>query len=239
MCHPIKGKVLCTENRAKSIIAIIAVLCVISAASTTFEHQLHIKTECLDWCNNTEHSQGRNNSQFGNSNVGVLVFMYLPLSNNASSSVSSDSQGAELIQQIQNYSSHHNLPVVQVPCLVLPNIKNHSLAGENPNKTGDSAETEEAMSLTKSKPQETPQMINGSKCCKPNVTIGTEETNLSKNKTYQATIHWFNAIVFVLLPLVLIATFNSFLVKALYKSHHSRKEMTNSQVSFGFVRAED
>lgn len=50
VCHPIKGKVLCTENRAKSIIAIVSVLCFLATASTTFEHQLTLKENCLRAC---------------------------------------------------------------------------------------------------------------------------------------------------------------------------------------------
>lgn len=246
MCHPIKGKVLCTENRAKTIIAIISVLCVISAASTAFEHELSINSNCGRPCNNNtkpgNEMQTVNNSQIGNSDVGVLVFMYLPSSSNVSSiNTHSPASHIKLFQQIQNYSKQNKLPIIQVPCMILPNIKNHSLldlnvsANINANQSGDSAEKEELMPLTRSNDsstdpgaQTTIKANNSEKCC--NSTIDTKPTKFMQNETYQTIIYWFNAIVFALLPLVLIATFNSFLIKALYKSHRSRKELTNSQV---------
>lgn len=262
VCHPIKGKLLCTENRAKTIIAIISVLCVISAASTAFEHQLAIKTDCVLRCNNNTEAgneiQTVNNSQIGNSNVGVLVFMYLPSSSNVSSSISSNNLNIrspashKLLQQIQNYSMQSKIPVIQAPCLFLSNLMNHSLLNlnvlrnVNANKNGDSAEKEEIVLLKEKQTRNIEGMDYDAKqiaekttkdnetdnfvCCKHKYTIDAEPTKWSENETYRTSIYWFNAIIFALLPLVLIATFNSFLIHALYKSHRSRKEMTNSQV---------
>lgn len=259
VCHPMKGKLLCTENRAKTIIAIVSVLCVISAVSTAFEHQLAIKTDCVLRCSNSTETgnemQTVNNSQIGNSNVGVLVFMYFPSSSNVSSSINSNRLNIhspashKFFQQIQNYSVQHKLPIIQAPCLFLSNLINHSslnLSVLNANKNGDSAEKEE-LKLVKEKQtrniddvdyeaqqnvEKTAKLNEADNlvCCKYKYTIDAEPTKLVQNETYKTTIYWFNAIIFVLLPLVLIATFNSFLINALYKSHRNRKEMTNSQV---------
>lgn len=221
----------------------------ISAASTAFEHQLAIKTDCVLRCsNNTEPRndiQSVNNSQIGNSNVGVLVFMYLPSSSNVSSINSNNlNTSHKLFQQIQNYSAQNKLPIIQIPCMILPNIKNHSLldlsmsGNVNANKSGDSAEKEELTKVTRSTDLETTKAndTENFSCCKTKYTIDTEPTKLVQNETYQTSIYWFNAIIFALLPLVLIATFNSFLIRALYRSHHSRKEMTNSQVCCLFAK---
>lgn len=263
VCHPIKGKMLCTENRAKTIIAVISILCVISAASTAFEHQLAIKTDCVLRCNNSTEIGNEihtvNNSQIGNSNVGVLVFMYLPSSSNVSSSISSNNNlnirspaSYKLFQQIQSYSAQHKLPIMQAPCLLVSNLMNHSLLNLNmlnANKTGDSAEKEELKLVKEKHTRNADDVDHGAQrnvektakvnesdnfvCCKQKYTLDIEPTKLGQNETYQTAIYWFNAIIFALLPLVLIATFNSFLINALYKSHRSRKEMTNSQVSTG------
>lgn len=112
---------LCTENRAKSIIAIISILCLMSTASTAFEYQLNTEGNCTP-------------------------------------------------------------KDVEIP--------------------------------------------------NNNCTIQTEPTNLGKNETYRSVFYWFSSIFFGLLPLVLIATFNCFLVTAVYKSQKQRKLMTNLQVSY-------
>nr|CAH7722352.1 unnamed protein product [Callosobruchus chinensis] len=50
VCHPMKGKVFCTEGRAKSIIVIIYIFCLLTTVSTTFEYQLTFNEECLSRC---------------------------------------------------------------------------------------------------------------------------------------------------------------------------------------------
>ena len=37
VCHPIRGRVLCTESRAKKVIAAVYVICFSAAISTAFE----------------------------------------------------------------------------------------------------------------------------------------------------------------------------------------------------------
>lgn len=54
VCHPIKGKVLCTERRAKSIIAIVSVLCIATTITTSFEHQLLLKESCVKVCDEND-----------------------------------------------------------------------------------------------------------------------------------------------------------------------------------------
>lgn len=47
MCHPIRGKVLCTETRAKRVIAAVSIICILATASTSFEYQLTTRKQCL------------------------------------------------------------------------------------------------------------------------------------------------------------------------------------------------
>lgn len=76
VCHPMKGRVLCTENRAKMIILVMVILCIIAAASTSFEHQLAIKENCMQWCNETElnnkANKNRSSNNYGNASVSCL-----------------------------------------------------------------------------------------------------------------------------------------------------------------------
>lgn len=68
-------------------------------------------------------------------------------------------------------------------------------------------------------------------CCVKAIKIRTELTHLGDNKTYRTVFYWFTSIIFVFLPLILMATFNCFLVNAVRKSQVTRKRMTKSKVS--------
>lgn len=69
-------------------------------------------------------------------------------------------------------------------------------------------------------------------CCVSKYVIKIEQTQLGRNATYKTVFYWFSSVTFAFLPLILIATFNCFLVNAVRKSQKERKTMTKSQVSF-------
>ncbi|KAJ8968773.1 hypothetical protein NQ314_002122 [Rhamnusium bicolor] len=50
VCHPIKGKYFCTERRAKSMIVIVYIFCILTTASTKFEYQLSLNETCIEEC---------------------------------------------------------------------------------------------------------------------------------------------------------------------------------------------
>lgn len=47
VCHPIRGKVLCTEKRAKRVIAVVAIMCILATATTSFEYELTTSKQCV------------------------------------------------------------------------------------------------------------------------------------------------------------------------------------------------
>lgn len=49
------------------------------------------------------------------------------------------------------------------------------------------------------------------------------------DETYQAIFYPFTSVVFVFLPLILLATFNCFLIAAVHRSHRMRHKMTNTR----------
>ncbi|XP_069156361.1 FMRFamide receptor [Procambarus clarkii] len=53
---------------------------------------------------------------------------------------------------------------------------------------------------------------------------------LGSNDTYRKVFYWFTAVVFILLPLVLLAVFNSFLIHVVKQSRAQRCTMTNQRV---------
>ncbi|XP_068895026.1 sex peptide receptor-related protein 2 isoform X5 [Tenebrio molitor] len=172
VCHPIKGKVLCTENRAKIIITGITVFCILSTLSTTFEYELAINEKCIRNCTPEELKTMQHMSE------GQV---------NTKSEVSKE--------RVEN-----------------------SLKGQNANTT---AATGKLLTTNDTSDNDT--------CCLKKFTVDTELTNLGKNRAYSTFMSWFSALGFALIPLILIATFNCFLVHAVYKSQNRRKKMTNSQ----------
>lgn len=58
-----------------------------------------------------------------------------------------------------------------------------------------------------------------------------EITDFGMNETYRLIYHWFTTIFFVLLPVVILAIFNFFLIQAVRNSRIARKDMTNQQMS--------
>ncbi|XP_063920469.1 FMRFamide receptor isoform X3 [Zophobas morio] len=174
VCHPIKGKVLCTENRAKVIITGITIFCILTTLSTTFEYALQINESCSRNCT-PEELKARQQTVEGQVNTN------------------------------SEPSKDHT---------------EHSIKGTNHNET---------FTATGKFVVTTNDTFDNDTCCLKKFTVDTEPTNLGKNKAYITFMSWFSALVFALIPLILIATFNCFLVHAVYKSQHRRRKMTNSQ----------
>ncbi|XP_066990671.1 thyrotropin-releasing hormone receptor-like [Macrobrachium rosenbergii] len=53
---------------------------------------------------------------------------------------------------------------------------------------------------------------------------------LGSHTTYKKVFYWFTAVIFILLPLVLLAVFNSFLIHVVKQSRAQRRKMTNQRV---------
>lgn len=196
--HPIKGKVLCTENRAKIIIAVISILCFLATASTTFEHQLTFKEQCVRICD----SQEMESLQMKQTNDSSIT-----------------PRSADYDKDVTNCSHSHDGDMV------------HRSVSEEVEPNNGSLVMISRLSGTVLNTVLSSFFLNTT-CCEKKYTIGTEETSLGKNKTYKNIFYWFSSIVFGLLPLALIATFNCFLVNAVYKSNKQRKKLTNTQVGF-------
>lgn len=189
VCYPIRGRALCTENRAKRVIVIVSILCTFSTMSTTFEYQLTTSEHCIKKnCTDSELQPGGNETfvQHNNDNNYTVANanVTVPILNE----VISDAD--EMISDCVGRNDECNLQ----------------------NDTIANATTEEV-------------------CCVKAIKIRTELTHLGDNKTYKTLFYWFTSIIFVFLPLILMATFNCFLVNAVRKSQVTRKRMTKSKVS--------
>ncbi|GLV32264.1 Proctolin receptor [Carabus blaptoides fortunei] len=187
VCYPIRGRALCTENRAKRVIVIVSILCTFATMSTTFEYQLTttehcIKKNCTDSKllpsgNETFIQHDNDNYTEANSNDTVPIL-----------NVVIDDNNDEMISDGASPNGECNL-------------QNDTIANDTAKEV----------------------------CCATAIKIRTELTHLGENKTYKTVFYWFTSITFVFLPLILMATFNCFLVNAVRKSQVTRRRMTKSK----------
>jgi hypothetical protein len=61
--------------------------------------------------------------------------------------------------------------------------------------------------------------------------VAVELTELGKLDSYRTIFYWFTSLVFVILPLILLIVFNSFLVLAVHRSQRQRRQLTQVRIS--------
>lgn len=65
---------------------------------------------------------------------------------------------------------------------------------------------------------------------KTNLTIVENEwSNLGKNETYRSIYYWLSSLLFTFIPLLLLAVFNTFLIRSVHISRKQRSDMTQSR----------
>lgn len=252
-----KGKLFCTERKAKTLIAIIYIFCLFTTASRTFEYTLDFKEYCERKCNPGERPPPTHNHKNSTlqhkytSPEHTILFPY----NSSFSSVENYNEYFQTQLKAILANCTKNPHIIYVP--IYPQYLNFT-----PEKFAASlidrskhSDTKRVPSVTASKNEtalEKPPTVKLSNetdlenvsansndtshdnisCCIPNHKVYIQDTLFGKNPGYKRFIYWYSAIVFNIIPFVLIATFNCFLVKAVYKSKGMRRTMTNnSQVS--------
>lgn len=263
VCHPMKGKYFCTENRAKTVTVIVYIFCLLTTASTTFEYQLNLynTTTCAECKNDTNlrlDNTSTSNDLFPNSTIYYVPNNMVLTKGNSST----DNHNISTIKVFNDPNLKTALKNILGNCTmkpyhphiiyVYPHIVNITHERSLPDST--KVETISNMTVvhqyTNENSMEKPlNYINDSDddvvtgnltgnstnvsikpCC--NVTklfIDVESTILGKNETYTTFISWHSAMTFGIVPLVLIATFNCFLVHAVITSQKQRRTLTNSK----------
>ncbi|VEN55249.1 unnamed protein product [Callosobruchus maculatus] len=335
VCHPMKGKVFCTEGRAKSIIVIIYIFCLLTTVSTTFEYQLTFNEECLSRCKvlveETSKDDAMSSDVITNMSVSSHIIqppsydiikregvdrylqnqlktilanctnkphiIYVPISpellnvssvrdgvtgvsqnrtkrqsNEAtpgsledinplpkaiqpmffiesSSEIPTETQGRKAERSDRSYDetitktndriedteSIHNAEDIATLADAVKYDEKYQPDYEETEQndtvdtiTYNSFETNDNNSQDLQMTVENKNVTYKTYCCSKNLTIDVESTDLSKNRNYLNFIYWYSALFFGIIPLVLIATFNCFLIRAVYLSQQLRRVMTNS-----------
>ncbi|KAJ8949980.1 hypothetical protein NQ318_002389, partial [Aromia moschata] len=216
VCHPIRGNYFCTERRAKCVIVIVYIFCIITTASTTFERQLTANETCIEECK----SDSKNSELGGGGDHSSVYLERVVLSNSSNRPfVVFVPHPENALNITQNKVIKTNLTVQE---LLHPKTTAFALTINN---VTESSVLERPPKLTEVAPINTTSTL---------IDNNVEPTKLGQNEVYKSFINWYSAVVFVLLPLVLIATFNCFLINAVYRSQRMRRTMTNSQESISY-----
>lgn len=255
-----RGKFFCTENRAKTVTVIVYIFCILTTASTTFEYQLTLNdtvvcSKCqidpnkLTSGNNTSSSNSTSSVHFISNNATLNKSKSLDSSMN----VFNEPDLTNALKNILiNCTNNHPHIIYVYP---------QKLNTTHPRSIPDNAVVQTLSNMTiihqiiedentLEKPPQANVIINEiegvnqndtynvtndtvKSCCMTKFYIDVENTNLGKNEDYTTFVYWYSAMVFGIVPLVLIATFNCFLIRAVYVSQKKRSTMTrrNTQTS--------
>lgn len=260
VCHPMRGKFFCTENRAKTVTVIVYIFCILTTASTTFEYQLTLNDTVV--CSKCQIDPNKltsgNNTSTSNSTSSIHF-----ISNNATLNKS------KILDSSMNVFNEPDLTNA-LKNILINCTKNHphiiyvypqKLNTTHPRSIPDNAVVQTLSNMTiihqiiedentLEKPPQANIVVNEidgfnqndtynvtndtvKSCCMTKFYIDVENTNLGKNEDYTTFVYWYSAMVFGIVPLVLIATFNCFLIRAVYVSQKKRSTMTrrNTQTS--------
>lgn len=223
----------------------IGVFCLLATLSTAFEYELAIEEQCIRNCTNEElrkmsHPTGKCNFTFHHIGHDLVT----PNINNKKLEESSRKLVKDIYNNLEpvlhkllprNCTSHPHIiyvplhsPLFNKTYLIDRHISRSSKVildqvENNTHHVANFTKTRELVSSNEPKINDT--------CCLKKFWVHVDWTKLGKNEAYKTFMSWFSALCYALIPLVLIATFNCYLVHAVYKSQGRRRRMTNSHVS--------
>ncbi|KAG4078355.1 hypothetical protein HA402_013065 [Bradysia odoriphaga] len=200
-CHPLIGQVLCTESRAKRVIAVVAILCFALSITTAFEYKIE------------EVPKYYNKSFPIMSSEAICPNVSDAFSNNGTATLkakidegirtTTESDFTEEFVNDENAFYDYN----GGDRITKRNTKLWEINGVFYNQS-------EIQSF-----------------CVASTEIFASESLLGKDPTYKNIFYPFTSIVWTIIPVILLATFNCFLVAAVRRSHRMRRTMTNTRQS--------
>lgn len=214
VCHPIRGKFFCTENRAKTVTAIVYIFCLLTTASTSFEYQITLNdTLVCGKCQTTNRTALSNVTTTPTTTLNEQTDQTYP-----------DPGVVEALKKIVVNCTNHPPHIIVVYLR-----KDEAIQSE----VKDPAPFTDSLLNVTSDVNDTSSI--GS-CCNNTRYIDVESTELGKNERYGTFMSWYSALVWGIVPVVLVATFNCFLVRAVYVSQKKRRTMTRSNTQTSQVK---
>lgn len=215
VCHPIRGKFFCTENRAKTVTAIVYIFCLLTTASTSFEYQITLNDTLV--CGKCQTLTNRT----ALSNITTTPTTTL---NEQTDQTYPDPGVVEALKKIVVNCTNHP------PHIIVVYLRK--------DETDIQSEMKDPAPFTDSLLNVTSDVNDTSlgSCCNNTRYIDVESTELGKNQRYGTFMSWYSALMWGIVPVVLVATFNCFLVRAVYVSQKKRRTMTRSNTQTSQVK---
>ncbi|XP_068154608.1 uncharacterized protein Proc-R [Drosophila tropicalis] len=241
--YPLKRQTFCTESLAKKVIAAVALFCLLSTLSTPFEHKIGVDWNLIDGaykpCNLTL------------ANVSPIPSMPTPATNDDSMSVTTTKSSRLWLEEPSNIDTTTEMETdlglswdsgsgngdgepVNIPHR---QYQRHATPA-SVDMTGPATKEHEPIVVTESLLQFSDKLDNAqindtyafniTEYCQNTTVYMDQLTHLGANEMYQDVWSLFTLLLFVLLPLLLLATFNSFLILLVHRSKSVRGDLTNA-----------
>ncbi|XP_016946298.1 uncharacterized protein LOC108021972 [Drosophila biarmipes] len=253
--YPLKRQTFCTESLAKKVIAAVAVFCLLSTLSTAFEHTITVGSRLIDEAYQPCNQSVANISPTPPAFVAATPPLVTPpLSTPATiwksqdSTTESTTAGSSNLlvdwgsgsgdgepENIPRHRRHwHSSGFVTLPTLrkTLEEQDQEGEAGEPGSRV-----TESLLQLLRRKRSTgNNNNINNTDAFAFNVTEYCQNvtfynhgpSELGMDELYSNLWNLFTLLVFVVLPLLLLATFNTFLILLVHRSKNLRGDLTNA-----------
>lgn len=209
--YPMKGKIWCTEQRARMNIIGVFIFGFIAASPVPFEWQIAEKQVII--------SQQQSALQLQQSNASMLI-PSLPLNNEQQLDGANANSIVTMINDYYDTSNHYlqnglvsmGTDDDKLVHTSNDNNYNHSDAVALDQLIGAGKTTQNSTSRT------TPTTVV--------IRLTLDYSELGRNENYRRIYYQMTAILFVFLPLLSLILFNGFLIKSVHESQRERQRMT-------------
>uniref|UniRef100_A0A6G1SD84 FMRFamide receptor n=1 Tax=Aceria tosichella TaxID=561515 RepID=A0A6G1SD84_9ACAR len=203
--YPMKGKVWCTEARAKRLIVFVFLFGILFASPVPFEWEVVERPAKRDQAKQLE---SVNITNMGSEKSRVD----LGLSSGLGDSYGGGSDGDDDDSQDEE-SQNTRLPT------------------SDGKQIEDSSSNDEEQKQQQKQHQRQQQQLPDSRDEPDEMAyiLSLENTDFGRNETYKTIYYWSTAVIFYFIPLLSLTFFNGFLILSVHRSFRERKRMTTGQ----------
>ncbi|XP_022215004.2 uncharacterized protein LOC111069307 [Drosophila obscura] len=242
--YPLKRQTFCTESLAKRVISAVALFCLLSTLSTAFEHTMNIEWKLIDDAYKPCNQTPANVSPTPSLPTPATVWQLQeeedddPQATTISSAATfplydgsgnSDGQSGNIPRQQQQQQRRHWPSSVTTP----PPGLSETLDATQQSSDSQEQVTESLLQLPRAERSgdfnhSDAFAFNVTQYCQNMTVFKHISSDLGNNDLYTNAWSMFTLVVFVLCPLFLLATFNSFLILLVHRSKSLRGDLTNA-----------
>ncbi|XP_059223810.1 uncharacterized protein LOC106094283 [Stomoxys calcitrans] len=224
--YPLKRQTFCTESLAKKVIAGVAIFCLLSTLSTFFEHEAVVQYRLLD-------AEGKpcqlKAIKEVTQNMDITLDSLNPVEGSGGDFLVTNTEDSvqRLKRSLQTQTNEATPTSMNIPSSMAPSPQSLTSPGEDftwnvaPLNRGENIMEPQTMAFDLIN-------LNQNDSCK-NVTYYQNGPGvLGLNDVYDNIWSYVSLIVYVIVPLCVLATFNCFLVVMVRRSNTLRGKMTNA-----------